>query len=89
MTLDNLSVQKQKEVMAWVDRRRRLTLHRTPTYASGLYQVEIWFNTYSRDVLKDAVWHSKADLVRQIMEYIRVYSSEGASPSAGLTPGNR
>jgi hypothetical protein len=33
-------------------------------------------------VLKDAVWRSKAELVRQIMEYIRIYSSERAKPFA-------
>ena len=78
--LDNLSVHKHREITAWVERRRRLTLHFTPTYASWLNQVEIWFNIFSRDVLKDAVWHSKSELVRQIMQYIRVYSSERARP---------
>ncbi len=59
---------------------RRLTLHFTPTYASWLNQVEIWFGIFARDVLRDAVWHSKAELVAQIMEYIRAYSAERARP---------
>ncbi|HJW75936.1 MAG TPA: IS630 family transposase [Thermoleophilia bacterium] len=78
--LDNLSVHKHHEVLSWAARRRRLTLHFTPTYASWLNQVEIWFNIFGRDVLKDAVWHSKAELIAQIMEYIRIYSSERAKP---------
>ncbi len=78
--LDNLSVHKHAEVLAWAGRRRRLTLHFTPTYASWLNQVEIWFGIFARDVLKDAVWHSKAELVAQIMEYIRGYSAERARP---------
>ncbi len=52
----------------------------TPTYASWLNQVEIWFGIFARDVLRDAVWRSKAELIRQIMEYIRIYWSERAKP---------
>ena len=78
--LDNHSAHTQKDVMAWAARRRRLTLHFTPTYASWLNQVEIWFNIFARDVLKDAVWHSKAELVKQIMAYIRSYTSTRAKP---------
>jgi transposase len=78
--LDNLSVHKHQDVLAWAAHRRRLTLHFTPTYASWLNQVEIWFGIFARDVLKDAVWHSKAELVSHIMEYIRSYSSQRAKP---------
>ena len=80
--LGNLSAHKHHEVLDWAARRRRLTLHFTPTYASWLNQVEIWFNIFARDVLKHAVWHSRAELVRQIMKYIRIYSSERAKPFA-------
>ena len=41
---DNFSSHKHHKVIEWVSRRRRLTLHFTPTYASWLNQVEIWFN---------------------------------------------
>jgi len=78
--LGNLSAHKHHEVLDWAARRRRLTLHFTPTYASWLNQVEIWLSIFARDVLKDAVWHSRAELIRQIMEYIRHYSSERAKP---------
>jgi len=76
----NLSAHKHHEVQAWAARRRRLTLHFTPTYASWLNQAEIWFGIFGRDVLRDAVWHSKAELVSHIMTYIRSYSSERAKP---------
>lgn len=72
--LDNLSVHKHAKVLDWARRRKRLTLHFTPTYASWLNQVEIWFNIFTRDVLKGGVWRSKAELVGQIMDYIRNYS---------------
>ncbi len=78
--LDNLSVHKHEKVSDWAKRRKRLTLHFTPTYASWLNQVEIWFNIFARDVLKGGVWRSKTELIRQIMEYIRTYSRDRAKP---------
>lgn len=78
--LDNFSAHKHKAVKHWASKRKRLTLHFTPTYASWLNQVEIWFSIFSRDVLKDAVWHSKKELVDQIMRYIRMYNEHRARP---------
>lgn len=72
--VDNFSAHKHKEVMNWVTRKRRLTLHFTPTYASWLNQVEIWFNIFSRDVIRGGVWHSKQELIKQIMNYIKHYN---------------
>lgn len=78
--VDNLSAHKHDKVMKWVNAKRRLTLHFTPTYASWLNQVEIWFNIFSRDVLKGGVWHSKRELVKQIMDYIKYYNKKRAKP---------
>jgi putative transposase len=87
--VDNLSVHKHAEVQAWVKRRRRLTLHFTPTYASWLNQVEIWFNIFTRAVLKGGVWPSKQTLVKQIMTYIRTYNEEHAAPFQWTYAGKR
>ena len=78
--VDNFSAHKHKKVKEWVSRRRRLTLHFTPTHASWLNQIEIWFSIFTRDVIKGGVWHSKKELVNQIMHYIRYYSKERAKP---------
>ncbi len=78
--LDNLSVHKHKAVMDWVAKRRRLTLHFTPTYSSWLNQVEIWFNIFTRDVLRGGIWKSKQQLIKQIMAYIRNYNELWAKP---------
>ena len=61
-------------------KRRRLTLHFTPTYASWLNQVEIWFNIFSRDVVKNGVWRSKQMLIKQIIKYIKQYNENRAHP---------
>jgi transposase len=78
--VDNLSVHKHRNVREWMEKRRRLTLHFTPTYASWLNQIEIWFNIFSRDVLKGGVWKSKKELVDQILMYIKKYNAERARP---------
>jgi putative transposase len=77
---DNLSVHKHHSVKAWVESKKRLTLHFTPTYSSWLNQIEIWFNILAKDVLKGAVWHSKKQLVDQLMEYIKTYNTDRAHP---------
>lgn len=77
---DNLSAHKHKDVMEWVNRRRRLTLHFTPTYASWLNQIEIWFSIFTRDVVKGGVWHSKQQLIDRILYYINKYNEERAHP---------
>jgi transposase len=77
---DNLSAHKHKKVLEWVEKRRRLYLHFTPTYASWLNQIEIWFNIFTRAVLKGGIWRSKKALVDQIITYIRSYNERYAHP---------
>jgi len=77
---DNLSVHKHESVKQWVKNTKRIHLHHTPTYSSWLNQVEIWFNILTKDVLKGAVWHSKKQLIDQMMEYIKTYNNERAKP---------
>lgn len=77
---DNLNVHKQKDVVRWANSKKRMTLHYTPTYSSWLNQIEIWFNILSKDVLKGGVWHSKQQLIDQLMEYVKTYNETRAKP---------
>lgn len=77
---DNYSAHKHSKVMEWAAKRRRLTLHFTPTYASWLNQIEIWFSILTRDVIRGGIWQSKQELVSQIMRYIRRYNQDNALP---------
>jgi transposase len=79
---DNLSAHKSAPVMKWLARKRKVTLHFTPTYSSWLNQVEIWFNILSRDVLKGGVWTSTGQLTGQIMEFVKTYNNTRAAPFA-------
>lgn len=80
--VDNFSAHTHKKVMDWAARRRRLTLHFTPTYASWLNQIEIWFGILTRDVIRGGIWRSKKELVDQILHYVRRYNEERAKPFA-------
>jgi transposase len=77
---DNFSAHKHVAVKEWVAHRRRLTLHFTPTYASWLNQVEIWFRIFTREVIRGGIWHSRQQLVRQIITYIDHYNQTRAKP---------
>ncbi|MFN3665200.1 MAG: transposase [Sediminibacterium sp.] len=41
---DNYHTHKHKDVKVWLEKKRKPSVHYTPTYVSWLYQVEIWFN---------------------------------------------
>lgn len=77
---DNLNVHKHKDVKKWLESKKRMTIHFTPTYSSWLNQIEIWFNILSKDVLKGAVWHSKKQLADQIIQYVATYNRDRAKP---------
>lgn len=66
MIVGNLAVHKHQKIKDWVAGKRRITLHFTPTYSSWLNQIEIWFNIFSRDVIRGGIWKSKQELVDQI-----------------------
>lgn len=78
--VDNLKVHQHEDVMNWAAKRRRLSFHFTPTYASWLNQIEIWFNIFTRDVIRGGAWGSRNELVAQIIRYVRTYSRERAHP---------
>lgn len=79
---DNFSAHKHHNVKKWLAGKRKFVMHYTPTYSSWLNQIEIWFSILSKDVLKDAVWHSTKQLVDQLSEYITTYNLERGAPFA-------
>jgi transposase len=52
----------------------RVRLHFTPTYASWLNQVELWFNKIERDRLARGIFTSLPDLAPKIRRYITRYN---------------
>jgi transposase len=77
---DNLSIHKHKDVKLWLDGKKKISLHFTPTYSSWLNQVEIWFNILTKDVVKGGIWQSSEQLANQLMEYVKTYNTTRAKP---------
>lgn len=74
MILDNLQVHKTPEVNAWLERHPRFHLHFTPTHASWLNQIEIWFSILGRRLLRRGIFTSKEDQAQQIAAFIEKYN---------------
>jgi transposase len=71
---DNFSAHKTKAVQAWLAAHPRVHIHYTPTYASWLNQVELWFAKIQRDVITRGIFTSVPDLRRKLMHYIRAHN---------------
>ena len=71
---DNLSAHKTKKVFEFLETKRAVRIHYTPTYSSWLNQVEIWFSKIQRAVISRGVFTSVKDLARKLMRYIRNYN---------------
>jgi transposase len=74
--VDNLSAHKTKAVHAFLQQHPTVQLHFTPTYASWLNQVELWFAKIERDLLARGIFTSIPDLARKIRRYIARYNED-------------
>jgi len=72
--LDNLQVHKTAEVSSWVAEHPRWTFHFTPTHASWLNQIELFFSILTRRLLRRGTFSSKADLRDQLLAFIDRYN---------------
>ena len=69
--VDNHSI--HKGLNNWLEENVNVHIHYTPTSASWLNMVEIWFGIFTRKVLKGASFSSLDELVSKIMDYIKYY----------------
>ena len=70
--LDNYCIHKRND--EWLGNHPRVYFHFTPTSASWLNQVEIWFNIMTRKVLRGASFDSTEQLCEAISLYISAYN---------------
>lgn len=76
--LDNLNTHKPKND-CWLKRHPNVHFHFTPTGASWLNQVEIWFSILGGKALRGASFNSLAELKQHIEAFISAYN-ETAQP---------
>ncbi len=75
--LDNLSTHKPKEDR-WRRAHRQVHFHYTPTHASWLNQVEIWFSILTQKALRGASFGAVEQLRTAIDDFIAVYNQSAA-----------
>lgn len=76
--LDNLNIHRPKN-HGWLSRHKNVRFHFTPTYASWLNQVEIWFSILSRQALRGASFTSPRQLRDAIDRFVKVYNTKAAA----------
>jgi len=62
------------------DPSKRIVFHFTPTHASWLNQIEIWFSTLTRKVLRRGDFSSLEDLEKKILAFIDYHDTYLAKP---------
>ncbi|MGH6906180.1 MAG: IS630 family transposase [Geminicoccaceae bacterium] len=77
VVLDNLKTHKPKRD-AWLARHQNVHFHFTPTHASWLNQVEIWFSILARRTLDGASLTSVKHLRQAIDAFIAAYNPTAA-----------
>jgi putative transposase len=87
VVLDNGSSHRSKKTLAWVTKKKRLHLKFTPTHASWLNQIEIWFGILTRKVVRRGIFKSREELVAKLMNFIEAYNKE-ARPFQWTYTGN-
>ena len=69
--VDNYATHKHPRVRRWFATRPRFHVHFTPTYASWLNQVEIWFNRITQQAIRRGTFRSVKELVEKIDQYVK------------------
>jgi transposase len=74
--LDNLNTHKKND--DWLAKHPNVTFHFTPTSASWLNQVEIWFGIFQRKTLRNASFRSTEQLIAAIHDFTTAYNQNAA-----------
>ena len=70
LVMDNYATHKTPEVRAWLEANPRVHVHFTPTSASWLNMVEIFFSVIDRAAIRRGVFTSVKDLNTKIRAFI-------------------
>jgi len=70
--LDNYCIHKRCD--EWLEANKNVKFHYTPTSASWLNMVEIWFNIMTRKILRGSSFDSTDELSKAMKDYIKYYN---------------
>ena len=74
LVVDNYGTHKHAKVKRWLAARPRFHIHYTPTYASWLNQVEIWFNIITQRAIRRGTFNSVRELIARIESFVQHYN---------------
>lgn len=81
LILDNYGTHTSELVTEWLEAHPDIKLHFTPTHASWLNQIELWFSILYRQALQRGDFKSKEDLAHKLIDFIEIYNRK-AKPFA-------
>ena len=74
LVVDNYATHKHPKVKRWLAAHPRYQVHYTPTYASWLNQVEIWFNIITQRAIRRGTFRSVKALIAKIENFVNQYN---------------
>jgi transposase len=80
LVLDNGSSHTAKLTKKWLAAHPRFHTHHTPTHASWLNQIEMFFSTLTRRLLRRGEFTSRDDLATSIDKFVLAYDEKDAKP---------
>lgn len=75
LVVDNYATHKHLKVKRWLAARPRYHVHYTPTSASWLNQVEIWFNIITQRAIRRGTFKSVKELISKINQFVQQYNA--------------
>jgi transposase len=70
LVMDNYAAHKHPAVKAWLAANSRVHVHFTPTHASWMNLVEVWFSLAERQAIHRGTYTSVRDLTRKIRKFV-------------------
>jgi transposase len=70
LVMDNYAAHKHANVREWLEENPRFVVHFTPTHASWMNLVEVWFAIVERQAIRRAVFKSVKDLNTKIRAFL-------------------
>ncbi|MGW1616497.1 helix-turn-helix domain-containing protein [Streptomyces sp. NPDC002285] len=80
LVLDNGSSHTSKKTRAWLRAHPHFMVHHTPKHASRLNQIELFFSTLTRRLLRRGQFASRQELSDAIDEFVLAYDEHDAKP---------
>ena len=77
LVMDNYAAHKHPKVHAWLADHPRIHVHFTPTHASWMNLVEVWFSLVERQAIHRGTYTSVNDLNAKIRAYIDGWNDRG------------